>query len=100
MNVHPGRGRTGVTYNLAGTLDGLTLLDETVGTEKHNTDLAGLEVHAHTLDTGGEPVVVLDYRVGNAKTWGCTYSTSSSAWTLVIPWTRAIPSLFKISISF
>jgi hypothetical protein len=27
-------------YNLAGTLDGLTLLDETVGTEKHDTDLA------------------------------------------------------------
>jgi hypothetical protein len=30
-------------YNLAGTLDGLTLLDETVGTEKHDTDLAGAE---------------------------------------------------------
>lgn len=44
------------TYNLSGTLDGLTLLDETVGTEKHDTDLAGFEVHAHTLDTRGEPV--------------------------------------------
>lgn len=43
------------TYNLAGTLDRLTLLDESVGTEKYNTDLAGLEVHAHALDTGGEP---------------------------------------------
>jgi hypothetical protein len=41
--------------NLAGTLDGLALLDETVGTEKHNTDLAGLEVHAHALHTGGKP---------------------------------------------
>jgi hypothetical protein len=40
-----------LTYNLSGTLDGLTLLDETIGTEKHNTDLAGLQVHAHTLDT-------------------------------------------------
>lgn len=44
-----------MTYNLTSTLDGLTLLDETVGTEEHNTDLAGLEVHAHTLNTGGEP---------------------------------------------
>ena len=42
-----------MTYNLTGTLDGLTLLDETIGTEQHNTDLAGLEVHAHSLDTGG-----------------------------------------------
>jgi hypothetical protein len=45
-----------LTYNLTGTLDGLTLLNETIGTEQHNTDLAGLEVHAHSLDTGGEPV--------------------------------------------
>lgn len=59
-----------MTYNLAGTLDGLTLLDETVGTEEHNTDLAGLEVHAHALDTGGEPVVVLDYRVGKCQDIG------------------------------
>lgn len=43
------------THNLSGTLDGLTLLDETVGTEKHDTDLAGFQVHAHTLDTRGEP---------------------------------------------
>lgn len=48
-------GTDGDIDNFAGTLDGLTLLDETIGTEKHNTDLAGLEVHAHTLDTGGEP---------------------------------------------
>lgn len=45
----------GKTYNLSGTLDGLTLLDETVGTEQDNTDLAGFQVHAHTPDTGGEP---------------------------------------------
>jgi hypothetical protein len=47
------------TYNLASTLDGLALTDKSVGTEKHDTDLAGLEVHAHALDTGGEPVVML-----------------------------------------
>jgi hypothetical protein len=45
------------TYNLASTLDSLALTDESVGTEKHDTDLAGLEVHAHALDTGGEPVL-------------------------------------------
>lgn len=44
-----------LTYNLAGTLDGLTLLDQTVGTEQDNTDLAGFQVHAHALDTRGEP---------------------------------------------
>jgi hypothetical protein len=43
------------THNLAGTLDGLTLLDETVRTEEHDTDLASLEVHAHALDAGSEP---------------------------------------------
>jgi hypothetical protein len=44
------------THNFTGTLDGLALLDETIGAEEHNTDLAGLEVHAHALDAGGEPV--------------------------------------------
>lgn len=44
-----------MTYNLAGTLDGLTLLDETIGTEEHDTDLASLEVHAHALDARREP---------------------------------------------
>ena len=46
-----------MAYDLAGTLDDLTLLDETIRTEKHDTDLAGLEVHAHALDAGGEPVM-------------------------------------------
>jgi hypothetical protein len=44
-----------VTYDLAGSADSLALLDETIGTEKHDTDLASFQVHAHTLDTGGEP---------------------------------------------
>lgn len=43
------------THNLSGPLDDLTFPDQLIGTEKHNTDLAGLEVHAHALDTGGEP---------------------------------------------
>lgn len=44
------------THNLSGTLDGLTLLDQTIGTEKHNTDLSSFQVHAHSLDTRCEPV--------------------------------------------
>jgi hypothetical protein len=50
-----------VTYNLSGTADSLTLLDETVRTEKHNTDLAGFQVHGHALDARGEsiPLVVM-----------------------------------------
>lgn len=59
-----------ITYNLAGTLDGLALLDETIGTEQHDTDLAGLEVHAHTLDTGGEPVVMSVCRNGKCQDIG------------------------------
>jgi hypothetical protein len=46
-----------LTYNLSGTLDGLAFLDQTIRTEKHDTDLTGFQVHAHALDTGGEPVV-------------------------------------------
>ena len=49
-----------MTYNLTGTLDSLALLDETVRTEKHDTDLAGLEVHAHALYAGSEPSVGLE----------------------------------------
>lgn len=50
-------GADGDVDNFSGTLDDLALLDETVGTEKHDTDLAGFEVHAHALDARGEPVV-------------------------------------------
>ncbi len=38
------------THDFAGTLDRLALPDQTVGAEEHDTDLAGLEVHAHALD--------------------------------------------------
>lgn len=59
---------SGAAYNLAGTLDGLALTDKSVGTEEHNTDLAGLEVHAHALDTGGEPIqcvsIPFEWRLG------------------------------------
>lgn len=41
-------------YDLPGTLDAFTFLDETIRTEKHDTDLASFQVHAHASDTGGE----------------------------------------------
>jgi len=47
------------TYNLSGTLDGLAFLDQSVRTEKHHTNLAGFQVHAHALDTRGEPAIPL-----------------------------------------
>jgi hypothetical protein len=62
----------GDIHNLAGTLDSLTLLDETIGTEKHNTDLAGLEVHAHALDARGELDKLLSLDVGHAVHTGDT----------------------------
>ena len=49
------------TYNLTGTLDSLAFLDQSIGTEQHNTDLTGFQVHAHALDTRGEPVFVLAF---------------------------------------
>lgn len=45
-----------MTYNLAGTLDGLALLDKTIRTKQHDTDLSSFQVHAHALDAGSEPV--------------------------------------------
>ena len=48
-----------VTYNLSSTLDGLAFLDQSIGTEQHNTDLTGFQVHAHALDTRGKPAIPL-----------------------------------------
>jgi hypothetical protein len=45
------------TYNFSSTLDGLAFLDQTIGTKEHNTDLASFQVHAHALDTRGEPIL-------------------------------------------
>lgn len=55
--LHGGQTMLGKSYNLASSLDGLTLPDRSVGTEQHDTDLASLEVHAHALDARGEPIV-------------------------------------------
>jgi hypothetical protein len=43
------------SHDFSGTFDGLAFLDQTIGAEQHNTDLASLEVHAHALDARGEP---------------------------------------------
>jgi hypothetical protein len=40
--------------NLSGTLDRVTLLDETIVTENGDTDVVGLQVQAHASDTGRE----------------------------------------------
>jgi hypothetical protein len=47
------------THDLAGTLDSLAFLNQSVGTEEHDTDLSGLEVHAHALDARCEPRALL-----------------------------------------
>ena len=67
------------TYNLTGTLDGLSLLDETIGTEEHDTDLAGLEVQAHALDTGGELDELLVLDVGKTVDTGDTITVHEVA---------------------
>lgn len=69
--------------NLTGTLDGLTLLDETVRTEKNDTDLAGLEVHAHALDTGGELDELLSLDVGHTVNTGDTITVEYASAPIV-----------------
>lgn len=40
--------------NLSGSLDSVTLLDETIVTEDGDTDVVGFQVEAHSSDTGRE----------------------------------------------
>ena len=47
-------GSDGHVDNLSGSLDRVPLLDETVVTEDGDTDVVGLQVQAHSLDTGRE----------------------------------------------
>ena len=82
----------GETHNLSSTLDGLAFLDQSIGTEQHNTDLTGFEVHAHALDARCEPSNALVLK-SYPMFMQASYSTSSSACTLFMPCTRAIPSL-------
>lgn len=70
------------SHNLASTLDGLTLSDLTIGTEKHNTDMAGFQVHAHALDTGGELDELLGLDVAHAINTGNTVTNGQDATSL------------------
>lgn len=65
------------TYNSTSTLDSLTFLDETIGTEQHNTDLAGLQVQAHTLDTGSELDELLSLDIGKTVDTGDTVTVKN-----------------------
>lgn len=65
-------GSDGDVDNGTGSLDGLTLLDESIRTEQHNTDLAGLQVKGHTLDTGSELDELLSLDVVEAENSGDT----------------------------
>jgi hypothetical protein len=72
------------TYNLTGTLDSLAFLDQSIGTEEHNTDLASFQVHAHTLDTGCELDKLLGLDIVHAMDTGDTVTMPSSAIALPI----------------
>jgi hypothetical protein len=67
-------GNTGDTHDLTGTLDSLSLLDQTIGTKQHNTDLAGLQVQTHTLDTRSELDQLFGLNVGKSVDTGDTVS--------------------------
>jgi hypothetical protein len=52
----------GYIDDLAGTLDGITLLDETVITEDGHTDVVGFQVETHATDAGRELHHLLGWR--------------------------------------
>jgi hypothetical protein len=65
--------------NLACTLDGFSFSDETIGTEKHNTDLTSFQVHAHALDAGSEFDQLLGLDIGHAMDTGDTVTDGQNA---------------------
>jgi hypothetical protein len=58
--------------NLASPLHGFTFFDKTIGTEKHHTDLAGFQVHAHSLDARREFDQLLSLDIAHAMDTGDT----------------------------
>lgn len=68
----------GFSYNLAGSLYSFTFLDKTIRTEKHDTDLAGFQVHAHSLDTGGEFDEFLSLDIAHAMDTGDTITNGQN----------------------
>ena len=81
------------THNLSCPLDRLALLDKTIGAEEHDTYLSCFKVHAHAFDARSEPDPKVSVGPRMYQVDQMTDSTSSSAWTLFMPWIRAIPSL-------
>jgi len=69
--------------NGTSTLDSLTFLDESVGTEQDDTDLASLQVKSHTLDTGRELNELLGLDVVQTKNTGDTITDGKNATSLV-----------------
>jgi hypothetical protein len=61
-------------HDLAGTLDSLAFSHSSVGTEQHDTDLTGFEVHAHALDTGSEPVSMLALYMHICRVLACMHT--------------------------
>lgn len=70
------------TYNLASSLDGLAFLDQSVGTEQHDTDLTGFQVHAHALDTGGEFDELFSLDIAHAMDTGNTVTDGQDTTSL------------------
>jgi len=75
--------------NGTSTLDSLTFLDESVGTEQDDTDLASLQVKSHTLDTGRELNELLSLNVVKTENTGDTITNREDTTSLVkISFTR------------
>jgi hypothetical protein len=72
----------GRSHNLAGTLDGFTFLDLTIGTEEHDTDLASFQIHAHAFDTGSEFDQLLGLDIAHAINAGNTVTNREDATSL------------------
>jgi hypothetical protein len=74
--------RSSDSHNLAGTLDGFSFLDETVGTEEHDTDLTSFQVHAHSLDARSEFDQFLGLDVAHAVDTGDTVTDGQNTASL------------------
>jgi hypothetical protein len=61
-------------HNLSSSLDGVTLLDESIVTENGDTDVVGFQVQAHSSDTGRELNHLLGLDVSETVDTGDTIS--------------------------
>ena len=70
------------SHNLACTLDSFSFLDETIGTEKHDTDLTSFQVHAHALNAGSEFDQLLGLDIAHAMDTGDTVTDGQNTASL------------------